>query len=102
MNGLSLGDPIEVAENVLFRELHGETVILNLDTGYYFGLDEIGTRMWLLLHEHRDLNEVLGVMLAEYNVQADTLQNDLLRLAGELSAHGLIRIRRADRNRSAE
>lgn len=97
--GLTLADSIVIDEKVVFRELDGETVILNLESGIYFGLDDIGTRMWTLLREHQRLHTVLDLMLAEYDVPEATLQAHLLRLAGELSTHGLAQIKRhgADR-----
>lgn len=96
---LSLADSLVIDDKVVFRELDGETVILNLETGIYFGLDDIGTRMWTLLREHQRLHTVLDRMLEEYDVPAATLQEHLLRLAGELSTHGLAQIKRhgADR-----
>jgi ribosomal protein S8 len=72
----------------------GEMVILSLDSGIYFGLNEVGTRIWLLLREHAALAKVVDLMLAEYDVPRDALESDVLRLAQQLSAHGLARIRR--------
>ena len=85
---------IEIEENVLFRELNGEAVILNVETGNYFGLDQVGTRAWTLIREHKALSKVVGLMEAEYEVSRDALRNDLVALAKELSAHGLVRISR--------
>jgi hypothetical protein len=85
---------IEIEENVLFRELNGEAVILNVETGNYFGLDHVGTRAWTLIREHKALSKVVGLMEAEYEVSRDALRNDLVALAKELSAHGLVRISR--------
>ena len=47
----SLKSKIGVPEDVLFNDVGGEAVLLNLETGQYYGLDEVGTRMWSLLAE---------------------------------------------------
>jgi hypothetical protein len=91
---IGLDAVIEIEENVLFRELNGEAVILNVETGNYFGLDQVGTRAWILIREHKTLSKVVGLMEAEYDVSRDALGSDLVALAKELSAHGLVRISR--------
>lgn len=93
-NDIALDALIDIEENVLFRELNGEAVILNVETGNYFGLDPVGTRAWTLIREHKALSKVIGLMETEYEVSRDILRNDLVALAKELSAHGLVRISR--------
>ena len=94
-DSLSLDDSVVVDEHVVFRELDGETVILNLGTGNYFGLDDVGTRMWTLMREHQVLRTVLGVLLTEYDVSSETLQTDLLQLTEQLQVNGLAHLKRA-------
>jgi hypothetical protein len=88
---LSLRDSIAVAPDVVFRELEGEAVILNLESGIYFGLDEVGTRIWQLIGEHGALQKVFDMMCDEYEVVPDALERDLLGLVDELCANGLAR-----------
>ncbi len=90
MGRLSLDQRVRVSDDVVFRELEGEAVLLNLASGMYFGLDPIGTRVWQLLGEHQMLRAVLERMLDEFDVDRETLQSDLLSLADDLSSHGLI------------
>jgi Coenzyme PQQ synthesis protein D (PqqD) len=87
---LSLDRTVRLAEGVVFRELEGETVILNLETGTYFGLDSIGTRIWQLCQEHGLLRTVHQSMQAEYDVTAEVLEADVIELVDELRAKGLV------------
>jgi hypothetical protein len=89
---VSLDASVRVAENVVFRELDGEAVILNLQSGVYFGLDAVGTRVWQLCQEQGSIRSVCQAMQKEFDVSADTLQADLLALLDELSAKGLVTI----------
>ena len=70
---LSLDSKITIPEDVLFYEVSNqvddEMVILNLATSEYYSLDEVGTRMWLLIHEHSQLKAVHQVMQEEYAVE---------------------------------
>jgi hypothetical protein len=83
------------APKVLFRELGGEAVILDLKTERYLGLDETGTRMWRLLTELDSIQAAYAALLDEYEVEPDRLREDLVRFVEELSSHGLIEIMRA-------
>ena len=83
---------IKILPEVLSREVTGETVLLDLDSECYFGLDEVGTRIWQLIREHGDLEKVYAIMLDEFDVQAEQLEKDLDALVRKLADNGLIEI----------
>lgn len=83
---------INVPEDVLFRNLDGEAIILNTETGKYYGLDEVGTRMWDLLAEHGQVEPAYRALLDEYDVTEGQLQQDLLDLVDKLVSEGLLQI----------
>jgi hypothetical protein len=89
---LDIASRIVVAEAAIFRELDGEAVLLNLDTGIYFGLDEVGTRMWQLIERHSRLDAVRDAIVGEFDVDAPTAERDLLALAESLRAKGLVTV----------
>jgi hypothetical protein len=86
---LSLDDPMVGSDDVLFRALDAEAVLLNLKSGVYFGLNPVGTRAWQLLAEHRTLARVCDVMVDEYDVEREVLERDLLELGRQLQDAGL-------------
>jgi len=83
-------DSFRVSEGVVFRELEGEAVLLNLDSGMYFGLDQVGTRVWQLLAEHQRVPLVIEKMLEEYEVERVALEADVARLLAALVDKGLL------------
>ena len=83
-------------ENVVSRELEGEAVILNLESGVYFGLNGVGTRIWALIQEHGSLRQVLEAMQQEYEVAPRDLENDLLQLIEQLQSRGLVNLSQQD------
>jgi hypothetical protein len=89
---LSLKDSIAMPDDVLFRELEGEAVLLNLNTGTYFGLDPVGTRMWQLIAEQHSLARVLETLAGEYEVDRPVLEHDLIELSRQLCASGLCHV----------
>ena len=85
-----LADRLRVHPSVLSRELAGETVLLNLESGVYYGLDAIGTRAWNLLTQERTFDDVCTIMLEEFEVSRETLQGDLAALVRELCERQLL------------
>jgi hypothetical protein len=85
---------VTVPADVLFRDLDGESVILNLQTESYFGLDEVGTRMWALLTASDTVQAALDALLEEYETDAGTLRKDLEELIGKLADQGLLEVSR--------
>ena len=79
-----------VPEDILFHELSGEAVLLNLASGQYYSLDEIGTRMWALLTEHGEIEPVIAALLGEYQVTEQQLRSDIEKLVSEFTAQGLL------------
>jgi hypothetical protein len=77
-------------EHVMFRELDGEAVLLNLQNEMYYGLDEVGTRMWQLLTSSESVQAAMDTMLDEFDVSPDTLAQDMARMITELKSHGLL------------
>ena len=83
---------IKIRPDILFQEVRGETVLLNLDNENYFGLDEVGTFFWKLLKEHSDFQKVFDIMLEKYEVDAVQLEKDLDNLVKKMAEAGLIEI----------
>ena len=83
---------ISISKHVLAQELHDETVLLDLDSENYFGLDSVGTRIWQLLNEGQDKTDMVDTLLGEYEVEREVLEKDISELLGRLNEAGLIKI----------
>ncbi len=80
---------VMLSTEALFQEIGGEGVILNLTSASYFGLDEVGTRLWQLLQANPSLHAAFETLLDEYEVEAQQLEQDILQLLTQLSNAGL-------------
>jgi len=89
---LSLNATVAIPEDVVFRELDREAVILNLESGVYFGLDAVGTRIWQLLDAHRTLRRTLEALEAEFDAPTEQLASDLTAFVEQLQAKGLLTV----------
>ena len=83
---------ITISKQVLAQELAGETVLLDLASESYFGLDAVGTRVWQLLNEGMGQAGLIDIMLEEYEVKREVLEKDVSELLGRLREAGLIEI----------
>ena len=79
-----------VSKDVLFQEVSGETVLLDLASEQYFGLDEVGTRVWQLVNEGKSLGGMIEVLLEEYEVEPEQLEGDVRALLESLLEAGLV------------
>lgn len=78
------------ATDVLSQTVVGESVLLDLRSQKYFGLNQVGTRAWQLLQETDDVAEIHARLLAEYQVAPGQLERDLDDLLERLLRAGLV------------
>lgn len=84
---------LRVRAEVLSRELEDETVLLDLASGTYFGLNEVGASIWALLKEEASVAELREAILRQYDgVTVETASKDLEHLLGDLERRGLIEV----------
>jgi hypothetical protein len=96
MPELSLDLCLTPSDQVVMRELPGESVLLDLKSGFYFGLNEVGTRAWSLMMQGGSLRDVNESLFDEFDAPPAVIQAELLRFAGELCEHGLCRVEGKD------
>ncbi len=87
---ISLQQKFTLSKEVLSQEVDEESVLLDMKSESYFGLDEVGTRIWQLLKNGSDLQNVFEILLAEYEVGEDELKKDLQEHIAQLVDAGLI------------
>jgi hypothetical protein len=85
-----------VPKHVLVRHLDGESVLLNLETERYFGLDSTGTRMWEHLAASSSIEDAYKKLLEEFEVEPGLLRANLSELLSNLLQNGLLNVEPAD------
>ena len=89
---ISFSDRVKIPDDVLISKLQEESVILNLDSERYYGLDDVGTRILSVLTTSESIEAAYETLRKEYNVDAHVLRQDLTALIENLSKQGLIKI----------
>ena len=73
-------------------DMAGEAIVLNLKSGVYFGMDEVGALIWSLLEKPRTIGEIRDAILEEYDVDSDSCDRDLMSFLDSLQTAGLVEI----------
>lgn len=89
---ITLASQARLSKDVVFHDLQGEMVLLNLKTGVYFGLDPVGSRIWHLLQAHPSLQKVLDSLVEEYDTTEAGCAQDLLSFTARLREKGLVEV----------
>jgi hypothetical protein len=87
---MKLNQTITFSPHVLSQEVSGETVLLDLESEYYYGLDAVGTRIWQLIRDSGKLLTIYNTLLEEYEVDETQLRADLEALIMDACERGLI------------
>ena len=87
---------VSISANVLVQELDGELVLLNLDRGTYFGLDEVGYQIWMQITNCPSIEQAFVALESQYEVEPDQLRSDMTKLIVQLGEHGLVELNDLD------
>ena len=90
---LDLNSPVSVSSSQASSELLGEVVILELESGVYYGLNETGSLIWSLLQSDKSLVEIQELILAEYDIEPEQCTQYIIKLVKKLEEKGLVRIK---------
>jgi hypothetical protein len=83
---------VEIPEDVVWRDLDDEVVILDVVSNQYFGLSGAGSAMWRLLAEHGSVDEAVAHLKDEFDADPEQLRADLEELIKDLEGKGLLKI----------
>jgi hypothetical protein len=83
---------VDIPPGIVYRNVSGETVLLNLETGVYSGLDAVGSRVWELLVKEGSTEAAIRGLLEEFDVEEERLRADVDGFVRELSRQGLARL----------
>jgi len=89
---LNLDTALDIPAHVSFSIVGEDAFLLNTHTNKYYGLEEVGARLWELLKQGKSLKETHRILLNEYDVNATQLEQDMLELVNHLVENGLVEV----------
>ena len=88
---MQLDTKLTIPTQVMSRLVGDETVLLDLSSGMYFGLDGVGKRIWESVAEGHSLGEAATIIASEFDVDEAQAQADLITFATDLVERGLLK-----------
>lgn len=90
---VSLNSVVTATNEQVSSEVSGEAAILHLKSGRYYGLNEVGNRIWQLIQTPQPVSVICESVVAEYEVEPAQCEQDVLKILQELQAEGLVHVR---------
>lgn len=84
---------VVVSKDQMASDIAGETVILGLTAGRYYGLDAVGARVWQLIQTPAPVADLVRTITAEYDVAREQCEADLLKLLRQMIDAGIVEVR---------
>lgn len=78
------------SDKIVWRSIDGEAVIMNLDSGYYYSLNRIGTQVWQMLSERKDVPQIVASIEKQFSVPRARIEKDVKSILKELNKERLI------------
>lgn len=97
-NDISLSSMVVCTDENLSCDLKGEAVVLNTQSGIYFGLNALGARIWELIQKPAKVSFVRAELVKEFDVHPIDCEADLLSFLKQLQANALIRVQNPEDN----
>lgn len=86
---------IKANPSVVFTDLEdGSAVLLDLDSKFYYSLNETGCFMWQVFEGQGDIpiKDLVSRMVVEYDVTEEDARRDIEEFIGDLAKEGLIEV----------
>ena len=93
--GISLNSVVAATKEQVSSDLAGETVVLSMQSAMYYGMDELGSRIWELVRDPIQVASIVDAIVDEYDVERDRCEADVRAFLADLAAKGLIEVKDA-------
>lgn len=86
-------DSLLIRDNeIIFSDMDGETVMMSVERGEYYGINPIGSRIWGLLETPRTVSALCDTLSPDYDVTPEQCAADVLLFLNQLVDKGVIKV----------
>jgi hypothetical protein len=89
---ISMDSTIVGDTNIVFNEMDGETIMMSIENGEYYGINSIGSRIWKLLETPKAASEICDALLPDFDVTREQCAKDVLLFLNRMAEKGVIKI----------
>ena len=91
-NIISMNNVVAQSEELVSSDLDGETVLMSIEKGKYYGMDAIGSRIWMLIEQPILVSELCDTLLKEFDVVREQCEQDVLAFLNQLARDNLAKV----------
>ncbi len=84
---------ISQIEEIVASDIDGETVMMSVENGKYYGLDDIGSRIWELIEQPIKVSDLIDTLLKRFDVDREACKRDVLIFINELNEDRILQVR---------
>ena len=92
MTTLTTATQIKRSETILYSELLDEVAMMDIEKWKYYGVDDAGARIWLLLEQPMSIEAICQQLIREYKISLEACRKEVLHFVAELQEHGIIEV----------
>jgi len=81
---------IRQIEEIVASDIDGETVMMSIENGEYYGLDDIGSRIWELIEKPVKVSNLIDTLLERFDVDRGTCEKDVLKFLNDLNGDNIL------------
>jgi hypothetical protein len=89
---ISLNSTVKRADDLVSCDLEGETALMSVETGKYYAMDPVGSRIWSLLEQARPVSAICSLLLEDFEVEPYQCEHDVLAFLNGLAQDNLIKV----------
>ena len=93
MKNLSLDSIIVRNNDIVFSDIDGDVIMMSIQKGKYYSMEEIGSRIWELIKDDMEVSTLCKVLCEEYNIEKEQCKIDVLKFLNDLAEENLIHVR---------
>ncbi len=89
---ININTTVQASPEIVTNTLGEEVVMMSIEKSAYYGLDEIGSRIWELIASERTVSSICDILVREYDVPREECEQDILAWLNELAEQNLVEI----------
>jgi len=78
--------------NMVASKIDNEIVMMSVENGEYYGLDEVGSRIWELIEKPIVVEELIITLIDEFEVEREHCESDTFEFLEDLNSKKLLKV----------
>ena len=87
---ITINSVIKRSPEIVHTDMDGETVMMSIEQGNYYGIDSIGSDIWNMLEGEMSIEDLCLKLCEKYDVEESQCQQDVISFLEKMQEHKVI------------